>query len=295
MVKNTAVSVRERLKNLARKRQRPFNELLQYYAMERLLYRLSRSEYANDFVLKGALMMVVWEAPAARPTKDIDLLAYSDNSPASLRQIFREICATEVVDDGIIFDGDNIETTRIKEDADYEGVRLIIRGKLGTARLNVQVDAGFGDIVSPAPDDLSFPSMLDFPSPILRGYPRETVIAEKLNAMVELGMLNSRLKDFYDLWLLSELYEFEFVLLREAVEKTFKQRKTSLESKIPVALTPVFTDDKQKMAQWTAFQRRLGDIFVPEFEEIRERLSGFLGPLLLNTSHRNWQRGGPWL
>lgn len=294
MVKNIASSVCDRLKDAARKRQRPFNELLQYYAMERLLYRLANSSHKDRFILKGALMMLVWNAPKARPTKDIDLLGYASNSLEDLQGVFSEICALPV-EDGIVFDADNIEARRIKEDADYEGARLIVRGLLGTIRLTIQIDIGFGDAVHPAACEIEYPTILDVPAPRLRGYVRETVVAEKTHAMVTLEMLNSRMKDFYDVWLLSKQFEFDYAVLRETVEITFRQRGTGLSSEVPLAFTEAFSTDSTKKVQWAAFTRRMGDLDVPPLPVAVSQIATFLGPVLLGEPQRLWTPGGPWL
>jgi predicted nucleotidyltransferase component of viral defense system len=196
--KNIAASVRQRLLMMARETSRPFNELLQYFAMERFLYRLSKSRYADNFVLKGALMLTVWEAPLTRPTMDIDLLGRIDNSIETIADLTREICRQEVELDGIDFDAATVEPERIAEDADYEGIRVRFRGSLDTARIVIQLDIGFGDTVIPSPEPVSYPTLLDLPAPHIRGYSRESTIAEKFEAMVKLGILNSRMKDFYD-------------------------------------------------------------------------------------------------
>ena len=190
--KNIAASVHQRLRNKARETGRPFNELLQYFAMERFLYRLSKSPYAVNFVLKGALMLTVWEAPISRPTMDIDLLGRIDNSIEAIVAATKDICSQEVEPDGIIFKPAGIEGQHITEDADYEGVRVRFRGTLGAAQITMQLDIGFGDVVIPAADSLEYPTILDLPAPKLRCYSKKSTIAEKFEAMIKLGALNSR-------------------------------------------------------------------------------------------------------
>ncbi len=207
--KNIAASVRQRLLNRARSDLRPFNELLQYYAMERFLYRLSKSKYANQFILKGALMLRVWEAPEHRPTMDIDMLGNVSNNQESIRLQIKKILAVDVHLDGLIFDAESVLSQRITEDADYQGVRVRFKGALGTARINVQIDIGFGDIFYPKAKKSELPTMLEYPAPKLLCYSRESAIAEKFEAMVKLGMLNSRIKDFYDIWMLSRQFDFD--------------------------------------------------------------------------------------
>jgi len=247
--KNIAASVRQRLLSKAKETGRPFSELLQYFAMERFLYRLSKSRYADNFVLKGALMLTVWEAPLTRPTMDIDLLGRIDNSIETIVEVTREICRQEVEPDGIDFDIATIEAEHIAEDADYEGIRVRFRGSLDTARIVMQLDIGFGDIVIPPPGPMSYPTLLDLPTPHLCGYSRESTIAEKFEAMVKLGILNSRMKDFFDIWLMSRQFEFDGATLAEAISKTFSTRGTSIQPK-PIALTNSFTEDTTKAVQW---------------------------------------------
>jgi hypothetical protein len=195
--------VRQRLLNQSRAQNRPFQELLQYFAMERFLYRLAKSPHADRFILKGALLLTAWRAPVSRPTMDIDLAGRTDNRPDHIKAVVSAVCAVIVDPDGIEFNRDSIEVSRIKEDADYEGIRVQFRATLARARVPMQLDIGFGDVVTPGPTEVAYPTMLDFPAPVLRAYPKETVIAEKLEALTALGLLNSRMKDYYDLALLS--------------------------------------------------------------------------------------------
>ena len=209
MTKNLPASVRQRLTNKARETDRPFQEVLQYFAMERFLYRLSRSRHADRFVLKGALMFTAWGAPASRPTKDIDLLARTDNAVEAVTAVMAEVCGQTVDADGLEFDVGSVAGEAIKEDADYPGVRVTFLVTLQNARVSMQIDVGFGDVVTPAATMTDYPVLLDFAAPHLLGYPRETVVAEKFEAMTKLGLLNSRMKDFYDLWLLARQFDFD--------------------------------------------------------------------------------------
>jgi predicted nucleotidyltransferase component of viral defense system len=202
-VKNLIASVRDRLFSQAKRNGRPFNELLQYYAMERFLYRLAKSKCAAQFILKGALMLRVWQSPESRPTMDVDLLGVASNDEDEVTAQIREILSTEVEPDGLHFDAASIKAERITEDADYQGLRIRFRGTLGSARINMQLNIGFGDVVFPEAAFTKYPTILDFPAPQLRCYSRESAIAEKLEAMVKLGELNSRMKDFYDIWMLA--------------------------------------------------------------------------------------------
>lgn len=251
-IKNLPASVRARLRAKARETNRPFQEILQYYAMERFLYRLSRSYYCDKFILKGALMLRVWEAPISRPTKDVDLLGQVDNSVETLVQIFRDVCSVKVEADGIIFEPDSLAGEAIIEGADYQGVRIRFLGSLENARVHMQVDIGFGDVVVPQPLEVIYPPLLNLPAPRLLGYPRECVIAEKFQSMVFLGTLNSRMKDFYDIWILARQFDYEGPKLTRAVKATFLHRATEIESS-PVALTPGFAETQSARIGWTAF------------------------------------------
>ena len=258
--RNIPASVRQRILNRAKSDRRPFNELLQYYAMERFLYRLSQSAHADRFILKGALMLRVWRSPELRPTMDIDMLGRTSNKGADIIAQIRDILSMDVEADGLAFNADSIQAERITEDADYEGIRIRFQGALDSARINMQVDIGFGDVVYPEPEKSEFPTMLDSPAPRLLCYSRESSIAEKFEAMVKLGVLNSRMKDFYDIWLLSRQFDFDGARLAEAIRLTFERRGTALPTKIE-AFTEPFIDAKQ--IQWTTFWKRLQQDNVP--------------------------------
>ena len=243
--KNLPASIHERLLNKAKSSGRPFNELLQYYGIERFLYRLAESPYRDRFILKGALIFAAWGAPLSRPTRDIDLLAHTSNSINNIVAIVTAICNQDVQPDGMTFDPASVVGEKIKEQDEYEGVRVRFRGYLGNARVNMQVDMGFADVVSPAPELVEYPTLLDLPRPHLRGYPRETVVAEKVHAMVTLGAINSRMKDFYDLWLLARKFSFDGASLSEAIRNTFAHRATRIPNEMPVGLTDEFAREKQ--------------------------------------------------
>ncbi len=253
--KNMAASVHARLAETARRTNRPFQELLQYYGMERFLYRLSKSPHAARFVLKGALMLRVWNAPMARPTKDIDLLGRLESPLENLSTVVREVCAVDVEPDGLVFTPATVKSERIREDADYESVRIRFEGLLGRARIAMQLDVGIGDVMVPGPVEIAYPTLLDFPAPRLKGYPRETAIAEKFEAMVKLGTLNSRMKDFYDIWILSRQFGFAGPTLAQAVTATFANRGTTVTAE-PVALTTEFSENEVANTQWRAFVRK---------------------------------------
>ncbi|MBS3917622.1 MAG: nucleotidyl transferase AbiEii/AbiGii toxin family protein [Deltaproteobacteria bacterium] len=283
----------------ARETRRPFSELLQYFAMERFLYRLSKSRYADNFVLKGALMLTVWEAPLTRPTMDIDLLGRIYNSIATIVELTREICRQGVEPDGIDFDIAKVEAERIAEDADYEGIRVRFRGSLDTARIVMQLDIGFGDIVIPSPEPASYPTLLDLPAPHLLVYSKESTIAEKFEAMVKLGILNSRLKDFYDIWFILRQFDFEGPILSRAISKTFSTRGTNIQSE-PVALTNSFAEDAGKAAQWRGFVRKNRLVDVPQnLVEVVAAIATFLTPIVEQLAagrvfKATWKAPGPW-
>lgn len=271
--KNIATSVHQRLLNVARETGRPFNEILQYFAMERLLYRLSCSGHKGSFVLKGALLFRVWGVPDSRATRDIDFLAFLDNSPENLAAIFREVCTIEG-DDGLAFDRGSVDARTIKEDADYEGVRIRFLGWLGKARITMQIDVGFGDKVHPSIVQSDYPVILDLPAPSLSMYPPETVVAEKVEAMMHLGSLNSRMKDFYDVWRLSQQHEFDEPVLNEAIKQTFNNRGTEL---VPFAeLKTELLENKSFEKQWSAFLAKSGVVGPASFEDVLTEIGALL-------------------
>jgi hypothetical protein len=298
-IANAAASVHRRLLNKARDTNRPFNELLQYFAMERFLYRLSESPHADKFVLKGALMFKAWEAPLSRPTMDIDLLGQTDNSVDAILAVTKDMCLQDVEPDGLAFDATSLQGERITEDADYEGVRIRFQASLGTARLPMQLDVGFGDVVVPSAVVTEYPTLLDLPAPRLSGYSRETAVAEKFEAMVKLGVLNSRLKDFFDIWLLSRQFDFDGPVLAMAITETFSNRGTEIPQQ-PVAFTDAFVEDPSKAAQWGGFIRRNRLENVPEdLGEVVGATAAFLGPianaLAAGRSFEGvWKAPGPW-
>jgi predicted nucleotidyltransferase component of viral defense system len=297
-VKNLPASIRQRLLNQAHNTNRPSNEIIQYYAIERFLYRISRSRYSDKFILKGALMFLVWGASVHRPTRDIDLLGFTTNELDAVAQIIQEVCLKEVEPDGLIFDVHTIQCQRIKEDADYEGVRVKLDGYLGKARIPLQIDIGFADVVSPAPIMVEYPTILRMPAPHLQGYPPESVVAEKFQALVFLGSINSRMKDFYDLWILAEQFEFDGQKLQDAIINTFQRRTTALPREIPVGLRESFATENQ--AQWQAFIQRIHLESAPDsFLDVSRVLNRILVPLLqMNASSGIfkgiWKPGGPW-
>lgn len=297
---NVAASVNDRLRRLAPERGETHQMLLIRYALERLLYRLAVSEHAEHFTLKGALLFALWSGKPHRPTKDLDLLGEGKPTVERLVAVFRDVCAESVEDDGLHFDPTSVQGQRIKEDDLYEGVRLGIEARLETARIRLQVDIGFGDAVTPGVVEIAYPALLEFPAPTLRSYPRETVVAEKFQAMVALGLQNSRLKDFYDLWVLARTFEFEGTALSAALRATFRRRRTPLPVGPPKALTAEFYDDADKRTQWRAFLGRIRtESAPPGLEEVATTLHGFLLPPVaaLNAAtgfDQQWPAGGPW-
>lgn len=298
-IKDVARSVHQRLLNVARETDRLFNDVLQFYADERWLYRLSQSPHGERFVLKGALMLLVWNTPVTRPTRDIDLLGRISNDLESVRSLIAEICRTPIEDDGLVFDAEGVTTERIAEDADYEGVRAKFPARLGNTRIAMQIDIGFSDVITPGPVRVSYPTILDQPAADLQAYNRETVVAEKLEAMVKLGELNSRMKDFFDIWLLAGHFAFDGRMLAESIQRTFERRGTPMEAE-PVCFTDEFATDPSKVAQWSAFVRRGRLEDAPaEFPEVVRHVRAFLqSPVTALTGARDfdmrWPPGGPW-
>lgn len=298
-VKNVAASIHQRLLNAAKQTGRPFNELLQYYAIERFLFRLSQSAYADRFFLKGALTLLVLRAPVTRPTRDIDLLGRIDHDLETIRAVIATICEQTVGPDGLVFDPAGVTTEPIAEDADYHGVRAKFRGSLGNARIAMQIDIGFSDVMTPGPVKISYPTILDQPRPQLNAYNHQTVVAEKFEAMVKLGMLNSRMKDFFDVWVLSQNFDFDGRELAEAIQKTFARRQ-SLVVADAVCFTADFAADPSKSTQWSAFLRngRLTDT-PTRFAQIVESVRLFLQPVAEKLAasevfEGKWSPGGPW-
>jgi Nucleotidyl transferase AbiEii toxin, Type IV TA system len=296
---NLAASIHQRLLNLARSSNRPFNELLKYFAIERFLYRFSLSPYKEQLVLKGAQMLRAWESPLARPTMDIDMLAgQTANTIENLERIVRECCEIKV-DDGVLFDTASVRGEAISKEAEYQGVRVRVRGTLGKIRLNVQVDFGFGDVVTPKPMLTELPQLLDLGAPQLWGYTPESAIAEKFQAMVALDIANTRIKDFYDIWSLSRVREFDGPVLAAAISATFRKRTTQLPECAPLALTETFSEDPTKQALWQAFLRKgrleaEGRSLTAVVGEIRNFLMPVIGALNAGREFGGRWREGRW-
>ena len=298
-LKNIGTSVHQRLKHVSKESGRSINDLVEYYALERWLYRLSQSGHENRFILKGALMLVAWRAPILRATRDIDLLARTSNDLDGIKHIISEICRADLPDDGVWFDSDSVTTTRIAEDADYEGVRATFAGRLATTRISMQIDIGFSDVVTPGPVEISYPTILDYPAPVLRAYNRETVIAEKFDTMVSLGRLNSRMKDFFDVWLLASTSDFSGADLSAAILATFRRRGTELNA-VPQAFEDDFLFDPSKRSQWTGFLKRMRPSEAPStFSDALISIRAFLQPVHEalcsgDSFTMTWKHPGPW-
>ncbi len=295
-----AASVHARLLKRSKDEGQPFNELLQYYAMERFLYRLSCSKHAEGFVLKGALMLRLWGGPLSRTTKDIDLLGRVSTSVDDLVNIVKSCLEVDVEDDGLRFDPKTVVGEEIRLEANYSGVRIRCGAYLGNARITLQVDVGFGDVITPGLQRIEYPSLLDFQPPNLLGYTPETTIAEKLEAMVVLDMANTRMKDFLDVWVLAQGREFSGEILATAIEATFRQRRTPLPESMPVAFTSAFYSAPAKQTQWRSYvQKARVQGTVPDLDaaviQIRTFLMPVINALVVGTKFNGqWSPGGPW-
>ena len=279
-VRNLGVSIRDRLLNKARAEKRDYNLMLTRYALERLIYRISISPYRDQFLLKGALLFDLWFDVPHRPTRDVDFLGYGPADIPHLEGVFRDLCAIDA-NDGIEFQAKTVKAAEIRKEANYAGVRVTLIGVLAGAKCSVQADIGFGDAVVPGPEEVTYPVLLDDnPAPQLRAYPRYTVVAEKLEASVSLGMLNSRMKDYFDLWVLVTYAQFDNAILRKAIQATFERRSTPLPAKLPIGLSDEFANDGQKNKQWLAFLLKNG-IAPKPLAEIVTDLRNFLWPLLM--------------
>lgn len=298
--KNVAASVHQRLKNEARASGQTFNDLLQHYGLERFLFRLSKSGHSERFVLKGALLLRVWRLSSIRPTRDIDLLGQMGNESEEIEAVIRDVCHTAVEDDGLIFDAVSVRAAPITEDAEYEGLRVECDGALGNARIGVQIDIGFGDRLTPGPDRIEYPTVLGMEPPRLLAYPPETSIAEKFQVMLYRGALNSRLKDYFDIWALAQSRSFDGAVLAEAMRATCERRSTVIDGD-PAAFSAQFMADRAKQAQWSAFRRRIRSTDAPEaFAEVATAVTRFLAPVAGAlatgvTFTQRWRPGGPWV
>jgi predicted nucleotidyltransferase component of viral defense system len=294
-VVNLPVSVLHRLRNKARAEGRNPQEVLRYYAIERFLYRLAQSDYAEQFVLKGALIFLAWGLDLARPTRDIDLAGFAPANVETVSRIMREVCRTAVIADGMEYEADSVRGAIIREGARYLGVRISIDCALGKARSPIRIDIGTGDAITPGVVYVRYPTLIEMPAPELRGYPPETVIAEKVEAMVTLGEINSRMKDFYDVWLITRRLDLEGSTLQQAIQATFQRRQTGVPTQLPPAFTDGFASDKQAM--WNAFiARNIPALDTPsEFHTVVAALREFVAPLFTpSLVHDKWSAEQGW-
>lgn len=276
-------SIHQRLLNIRDKTEENFNNILVKYGLERLLYRLVLSKHSNKFVLKGAMLFSLWRNAPRRSTRDIDLLGYGSPNQARLQSIFTEICNIKFEEDGLFFDPESIRTDDIREDQEYLGIRIRLSAYLGKARIPLQVDVGFGDAVTPNPEIIEYPTFLSMPAPKIKAYHPTTVVAEKLNAMVVLGYTNSRMKDFYDLYIILTTMALDDKILSKAIEVTFDRRKTVLPAEPPIVFTNDFLEDGTKQTQWMAFLNRSGlNHFNLSLEEVIKYLKNRLWPIVEN-------------
>lgn len=294
---NLSASVRQRLLNHARATGRPFNDVLQYFALERFLYRLTKSSHANEFILKGAMMLRARNAPDTRPTMDIDLLGKQFNEPEQLLDCVRQTIRAPVEDDGVLFLPETLSAEPITIDARYSGARIRFKGELDSARIAMQIDIGFGDPVYPAPERLTLSPILDFPAPRLLCYSLESAIAEKFEAALKLGGLTSRIKDLYDIQLLASRFEFSGPNLAEALRRTLNARDTDIE--FPIEIFDL-EFRRAKSTAWAALVKRIADADAPQdVGDVLELLERFLLPIAEALSDgkpppQRWVPPGPW-
>lgn len=297
---DVAASVRQRLLNRAGQAGSNPHLIWSRYAVERLLYRLGASEFAKEFVLKGAALFVAWAGEPHRPTLDLDLLGHGEDSNERMAHVFRTLCSMPDEGDGLRFDAASLKVEPIREGLEYQGRRVTLVAYLGRMRIPVQVDIGFGDVVTPRAQWIKYPTLLEMPAPRVRACTQPTVIAEKFHAMVVLGIANSRMKDFYDIHELAARFDFDGALLVQAVKATFKRRRTPVPSEPPLALTETFGLDAAKGIQWKAFGRKSGfSGKMPEFQEVLAVLRQFLLPVMLAAASDGpapgqWKAGGLW-
>lgn len=292
-------SVSARLKNLAIATKTDFQSVLTRYANERLLHRLSVSHHNDTFVLKGATLFTVWSGEPHRATRDVDFLSFGEREPARLRTLFADVVATKVVPDGVAYDSGGIHAAPIRDDQPYGGVRVAIEASISSARIRLQVDVGFGDAITPQPTVVELPSLLELPRPRLRCYPKETVVAEKFEAMTKLGLANSRMKDFFDLAWMATHFSFDGSTLVRAVRATFERRGTALPVEPPIGTTQEFAMAHGKATQWASFLRKAAVTTTMDLGRAIEIVADFLdaprrAAVAGSAFHRRWQPPGPW-
>jgi predicted nucleotidyltransferase component of viral defense system len=296
---NTSASIRQRLLNHSTAINTDPNLVLIWYGLERFLYRLSVSTHSERFVLKGAMLFRLWGGTDFRSTKDLDLEGFLQDEAEVIREVFAAICVQPVEDDGLAFDASSVKVTEIRDTQEYGGFRVLLTARLGTAILRLQIDVGFGDAITPAPAITDFPSILSQSRPRIRVYPRETVVAEKFEAMVQLGMTNSRMKDYFDLWFMSRHFEFEGPTLAAAVRATFERRGTLIPGRSPIALTMEYADDPKHVQQWAAFTERLSAEATPSLGVVIDEVSEFVLPAAIAAAtaqsfNQHWKPQNRW-
>jgi hypothetical protein len=297
---NLAASVAARLLKGARQTGDDYQTLLTSFCLERFLYRLAVSDRRDRFLLKGAMLLRIWSERPYRSTRDLDLLRRGDGAIDAILEDLQAIVASPVPPDGVDFDGERIRLEPIRAEDEYAGTRATLPARCGKARLMLQIDMGLGDAVWPVPVVCSYPTLLDFPAPELLAYPREAVVAEKLEAMVVLGDRNSRIKDFFDMHYLASRFEFDRATLAEAVRRTFERRHTPIPEERPIALTRTYWENPSRPAQVRAFARRAGIAVPADFEDaFADLLDAFLSPVLSEVREGAgrtglWRPGGPW-
>jgi hypothetical protein len=282
-LKDPGASIRQRLLNHARAHNDDYQRILTRYAIERLLFRISRTEAREQYILKGAMLFVTWPEHVFRPTGDLDLLGHGEPSPQVITELFSRICQFTEPADGIIFDVKTLQVEPVREEEPYQGLRLTLKARLGTAIIPVQVDIGFGDIVHPAPSRNTFPGLLpDLPVADVLMYPPETVVAEKFEAMIRFGEANGRIKDFYDVWVTARTFPFDLATLTESIGGTLRRRQTAIPTELPVALTARFADMPNTQGLWAGFLRRNPPATSPPpFGELLTELRRFFDPVLV--------------
>jgi hypothetical protein len=293
VLKNPAASIRAKLLNHAKDHSDDFQRVLTRYAIERLLFRLSRTKAAESYVLKGAMLFVTWPKHVFRPTGDLDLLGHGDPEPDALLELFTGICQVPVPEDGIVFDPATLKVEPVREADRYQGARLNLRGALAGAEIPVQIDIGFGDYVYPEPKRENFPGILpDMPRANILMYPPETVVAEKFEAMIRFGELNGRIKDFHDIWVTTRTFPFDLAKLVEAVGGTLRRRETAIPKDMPFGLTEAFAAIAEERGLWSGFLRRTPPALKPPaFPELQAELRAFFGPIISGLSVPEGTRG----
>jgi len=296
---NLEISVLARLKNISQELKVDYQIVLTRYAIERFLYRLSCSKHQDSFILKGAMLLIAHTHSKYRPTRDLDLLGFGEYSDSVLRKTIGEICMVNVPDDAVTYLPETITIMDVREESEYDGKRVKLQARIGKARITVQIDIAFGDAVFPKPKRIDYPTLLSFPKPHIRAYPLEAVIAEKLEAMVSLGIINSRMKDIYDVYTIIESYDFNGEILSRSIEETFGRRKTTLPLNTPIVFSKEFTQDTIKKNQWAGFFQKAGLPPPGTLDSVIKKISSCIQPILKHLQEKEpftsyWSAGGSW-